>query len=227
MNKTCTVLLPGALLLLCSMLLPATVFADNWSHIEQSDGVDVYERTSRYHGDNALRGVIEVDMPIDKVVSVFVDADERLNWVYRVAEQEVLGVDDDQQEAWEERYWTRVDMPFPVSDRDYVLHAAYQFHRDQRKVTAILRSTTDPRMPEQDCCVRAESVTRYTIEALPGEERTRIEVIIETDLNGSVPRRLIDRAGPDWPAGTLSGLVERAKANGIAGDERVANWHDE
>lgn len=215
-----------SLAILSSILLPAIAAAEEWKFVEQRDGVVIYERKADKLGNHALRGVLEADVPIEKVISIFVDPDERPNWVYRVAEQEMLEAEDNQGDIWSERYWTRLDMPFPVSDRDYVLMSLYEFHPDDKKVTASVQSITDPRKPQSGgCCVRAESNANYTITALPGQERTRIEVIVESDLKGRVSDGLIRRVGPDWPVHTLKNLMERARSNGVKGDHRVQGWH--
>ena len=64
--------------------------------------------------------------------------------------------------------------------------------------------------------------SHYTLEGLE-DGGTRIEVTVETDLKGNVPDRLVRRAGPDWPAYTLSGLMQRASSDDITIDD----WLDE
>lgn len=196
-----------------------------WEHVEHTDGVDVYQRDAQQFGAVAFRGVIELDIPIGEVIPVFIDPDERPNWVYRHAEEEMLERDEVRELAWSERSWVRVDMPFPATDRDYIFHTEYEFHPDDRSVTADLRTVDDVRMPPQDCCVRAESITHYTVEALP-EERTRIEVASETDLGGQLPDWITRRAEREWPVETLTALAERIRRLDVEPDDRVEGWHD-
>lgn len=212
--------------LLTVLLLPSTAMA-GWNYLKTEDGVEVYERNARYMGEQTLRAVVEVDAPIGQVVSVFTDPEARMEWTYRADDQEVLQVDGDTEDQWLERFWTRIDMPFPVSDRDYLVAKKYELHPEERKLTARVRSINDDRKPEQSCCVRALSVMRYTLEAIPGEERTRVELIAETDLRGNLSSgRLVRQNAPAWPVGTLKRLAERAEANGVPIDERVADWHE-
>ena len=212
---------------LMSTLVSTTAAADDqWRHVLRSDGVDVYERDARVLGERAFSGIMEVDLPIDQIIPIFIDPDERPNWVYRHAEEEMLDRDEERDMAWSERSWVRVDMPFPTTDRDYVFHTDYEFHPEDRRVTADLRTVSDARKPEQDCCVRAESITRYRVEALPGQERTRIEVVVETDLGGWLPPETTARAEREWPVETLSALAERARVADVEPDERVRDWHE-
>ncbi len=212
--------------LLMVFLVPSTAMA-GWNYQKTEDGVEVYERNARYFGEQTLRAVVEVDAPIGQVVTIFTDPEARMDWTYRADEQEVLQIDGDSDEKWLERYWTRIDMPFPVSDRDYLVAKQYELHPEERKLTARLRSINDERMPENGCCVRALSVMRYTLTAIPGEERTRVELIAETDLGGNLSSgRLVRQNASKWPVGTLRNLAQHAEANGVPVDKRVADWHE-
>lgn len=213
-------------LLFSVVALPSTATADEWRHVLRSDGVDVFEREAQVLGERAFAGIVEVDAPIEQVLPVFIDPDEREHWLYRMAEQELIEKDEEQGMAWSERYWVRVDMPFPTTDRDYVFHTEYEIHPDQRRVTANLRTVEDPRMPEQDCCVRAQSITRYNVEAIAGEQRTRIQLVVETDLGGWLPSGVTERAEREWPVETLSALADRILESEFPPDERVRDWHD-
>ncbi len=221
-------LFPSALIAASMILLFSPLVAaqedDQWRHVLRSDGVDVFERDAQWLGETAFAGVTEIDLPIGEVIPVFIDPQERLHWVYRIGEQEMLEAEEANQ-AWTERSWVRVDMPFPATDRDYVFHTEYEIDPDERQVTATLHSVEDPRMPEQDCCVRAESITRYVVEAIPGQERTRVRVAVETDLKGWLPADITEQAERDWPVETLTGLTQRTAESTLPPDERFEDWH--
>lgn len=221
------VVIAGFLFVVALLSWPSTVFAEQWDHVDQIDGVDIYERDAQVLGDVAFRGVTEVDVHIGEIIPVFVSAEERSHWVYELADQRPLDRPDEQGLAWSERYWARIDMPFPTTDRDFVFHADYEIHPDERVVTAELRSVDDDRMQPQACCVRAESITRYRLEAVAGQPRTRLEVAVETDLGGRIPGWISRQAREEWPVETLNGLVERAREADLEVDDRVEDWHDE
>lgn len=216
-----------SLVVVAALVWPSTAVADDWDHVDQIDGVDIYERDAQVLGEVAFRGVTEVDVHIGEILPVFISAEERSHWVYELAEQEALERDEEQGLAWSERYWTRIDMPFPTTDRDFIFQAEYEIHPDDRVVTADLWTVDDERKPPQDCCVRAESITRYRLEALPGGERTRLEVAVETDLGGRIPGWVSRQAREEWPVETLNGMVDRAREAEHDVDERVEDWHEE
>lgn len=211
--------------LLTALTLPSA--AAGWEPVDEVDGVDVYERSPRYLGETALRTVAEVDAPIGQVVTVFTDPEARFEWVDRLEDQEVLQVDGDPQQRWMEQHWQRIDMPFGFSDRDHVAAKAFEFHPEQRRLTAMIRSIEDERKPEENCCVRAQLLMRFTLEAIPGEDRTRVELIAEVDLGGNLSSgELVRQNASRWPVETLRGLADRAESGDVPVDQRVSHWHD-
>lgn len=198
----------------------------NWQRVDTEEGVEVFQRDAQHMEGIAFRGELVADVHIGKVISVFIDPDERPNWVYRHSEERQLQRDENRQQQWSERYWVRVDMPMPTTDRDYVFETEYEFDHDDKVVFARLRSVEDRRARERDCCVRARSITNYTVEPIEGEEKTRIIVEVETDLGGNLPGWLTRRAEQDWPVETLTALAERAQDDDVPIDERVRDWHE-
>lgn len=212
---------PVFFLLAASLVVAAssTAFAGDWEHIKTENGVFVYEKD--VGDDVAFRGVTEVDVHIGDIISVFVDPDQRPHWVDRYDEHETF-----EQSADHEVYWLKFDMPFGVSDRDYVLRSDYEFHDNRRTFIARTRSVEDGRKGEDDCCVRAETSTKYTFQAKPGEQKTTVQVEVQTDFKGRMPRRVVKSAQEDWPVVTLSNLIDRARGVGGDPDRRVADWHE-
>ena len=199
------------------VLVVATVaFADGWEHIDTTDGVWVYEKDA---GDDVMfRGTLRADVGIGELLTVHSDPSHRGHWVFSYADHETL-----EQGANSETYWLKLDMPFGVTNRDYVLESNYQFNESNRTVTSVIESVEHDGKPEQDCCVRAQTRTEYTFQAAD-EDTTVIEVVVQTDLKGRVPSRVVNNAQRDWPVETLTNLVERASGSGIEADSRVDGW---
>lgn len=207
----------GACLLV--LTVASTASADDWEHIDTTDGVWVYEKEA---GDDVMfRGVTEADVSIGELFAVYRNPEHRPYWVDNYENHETFERDESS-----EIYWMHLDMPFGVSDRDYVLEANYEFNEGNWTIEAVTESIEDDRKPEDDCCTRAETRTEYTFQAQPGEETTTIEVVVEVDLKGRVPSRVVDSATEEWPVETLNGLIDRTKQADVEPDSRVDDWHD-
>ncbi len=196
----------------------STAMASGWERIGVEDGVEVHFKEE---GDDfSARGEITVDVHIGKIIAVFVNPNERPHWVGNYVDHETLDIT-----RSHERYWLKLDPSRLVSSRDYVIESRYNFDEDKRVFTANSRSVEDERKPEQDCCTRAVSTTKYTIEAVPGKEQTKINVEVQTDPKGRIPRRSVRSAVQDWPVSTLNNLTRRAQIDGMRTDPRVKDWH--
>ena len=194
----------------------ATAVASDWERIDETDGVTVYQQDA---GDDVkFRGVMDADVHIGQIIAAFVNPNERPHWVDNYGDHETF-----ERDATSELYWLRLDMPFGVTDRDYLLRSAYDFQEGNRTFNAVTQSVEDERKPEDDCCVRAETRTEYNFVASEGSESTSLEVIVQTNLKGRVPGRVVRSAQREWPVTTLTSLVERARNADV--DSRAEDWH--
>lgn len=194
--------------------------ADEWEDMGVTDGVSVSRMSVEGTSVLAFRGEVVADVHIGRIMQVFLDPDQRQHWVDRYEAHETLERTDTT-----ELYWIRFDLPFPVSDRDYLLRARAEIDEDAGVFIARIRSVVDRRKPEQRCCVRAETETFYRFEAVPGREQTRLIVEVHTDPQGLIPNWLVNRIQRDWPSTTLSNLINRAQSSGIAIHPDYRDWH--
>lgn len=201
------------------------VSAQDWEVIDNSNGVRVSRMQVEDSPMMAFRGEMVADVHISRIMGVFLDADERANWVDRYHSHGTLDrverPEDD--EMWEV-YWMRFSLPPGLSDRDYLLRTDLSVDVDGKVVTTRIRSVEDRRWPQQDCCVRAVTQTYYRFTAVPGQNRTRMVVEVHTDPRGRLPAMLINRIQRGWPAGTLQNLVSRASDSSIAPRPEFVDW---
>src|SRR5262245_29759419 len=107
--------------LLFLLALPAPARADEgtWEEVGTYDGVRVERKTVPGSPLFAFRGEIVTDIHIGKVLSVFIDREQRKFWVDRFKESTML----EKPGRLTEIYWIHFKLPFPIKDRDYVLRA--------------------------------------------------------------------------------------------------------
>ena len=92
-------------------------------------------------------------------------------------------------------------------------------------LTAYIQSVEDQTKPVDDCCVRAQAYgTYYRFEAIPGENKTKVEVEVHTNPKGMLPSWLVNMIQKNWPKKTLNGLIREASAENQE-HARFAAWH--
>lgn len=211
-------------LALCLSLgaLASTASAAGWEQVGTKDGVRVARMAVPGSSKLAFRGETVANIHIGKVLQVFGESKSRKYWVDRWKSDRDLDV----KSPLERTYWIRFGLPFPVSDRDYVLHTKAEVDATRRIVTARIRSVDHPSKGVDDCCVRGlVASTFYRFEALPGE-KTRLTVEVQTDPKGMLPSWLVNLIQKDWPVKTLNGLIAASRRPTVQINANFADWHN-
>ena len=100
-----------------------------------------------------------------------------------------------------ERYVHMVlDLPWPISDRDMVIHTVTTIDPTTRTATVSLDSASD-KIPATDL-IRAETSGSFQLRVL-GPEETEFTYMMQTDLRG------------DLPAGTVNGRMAASAYNDL------------
>jgi hypothetical protein len=192
-----------------------------WEYVTTDNGVVVYRKTVEGSDVVAFKGITYANLPIGKILAVFSDPSQRKFWVDRYEEHKTF-----ESGKFSETYWIHFGLPWPVSDRDYVLRAEGKANEEKRTFTVNIKSVTHKAKGEDDCCVRAVvHGTYYEFTALPGENKTKILVEVHTDPKGSLPSWLVNMIQKSWPAKTLNGLINHAAQSNMAPLPEFADWH--
>lgn len=193
-----------------------------WEYIDTDRNVEVFRKEVPGSDVVAFRGITTSNIPIGKLLAVFNDPGERQHWVDRYSEHVTL-----EKGQYRETYWIHFALPFPVSDRDYVLQAVGTADEANRSFKVRIKSVEHPKKAgEDDCCVRALAMgTYYEFTALPNG-KTKIIVEVHTDPKGALPNWLVNLIQKSWPSKTLGGLVEHTAKSNKAPMPEFAHWHD-
>jgi len=193
-----------------------------WEYVGTTEGVKVWRRSVPGTALLQFRGETTVPVHIGKVLAVFLDRNQRKFWVDRYDDSKML----EQPNPMSEIYWIKFKLPFPISNRDYVLRADAVVNAANHSLKASIKSVRDARKADDDCCVRAHlQQTYYLFEAVKGKEMTKMTVEVQTDPKGMLPDWLINSIQKNWPSKTLSALANRA-AKWHKPREEFTNWHD-
>ena len=191
-----------------------------WEPVDEAQGVRVWRKEVPGSPVVAFRGEATLDVPVARLIGVMMDASRGPRWVELLAESTWLR----EPSETEAIIYNRYDSPWPLQDRDYVLHRVLEIDRASRVVTSTYRSVEDPAMPEQACCIRGVSErTEWRFTHL-GEERTRVEVEVLTDPRGSVPLALVELFQRSWPRNSILMLAAEARSEDVTPYPALTSW---
>lgn len=215
------VVLVGAALLQVAPAKSEAASGD-WEYVNGDDGVKVWRKEVPGSSLMSFKGKTTVKVPIGKIIQVFAYDRFQKEWVDRyAASKDLMKIT-----PYERIFWIRFGLPWPITDRDYVIRTKAVPNPKTRTVDAYLKSVKHRAKPEEGgCCVRGMAYgTKYKFRALP-DDRTEMMVEVHTDPRGLLPSWLVNMIQKDWPRKTLLDLSRRAARSDIESYPGLEDWH--
>lgn len=198
----------GALLvfLIVLSMIVLTAHADNnWTISKQEQGIKVYVRDTPGSALKAFKGSITLPEKLDTVLSVIEDTSNFPQLLHKCKKANTL-----KQVSENESYkYLVTDMPWPVRDRDTIVHAVVT-HDKGSKAVKIALTAAPQMMPRQAGLLR---ITKMTGQWLLIPEKNGVKVIYEmsVDPGGNIPKWLVNTMAVDMPFYTLRNLRQLLK----------------
>ncbi len=201
----------AALFLVASCLCAQAAQASDWQRISTDDGVIVDTRDVPGESLPIFRGIVTIHASIYEVAAVIQDIDSGCEWTKRcVASREVQRLSES-----ERLFYSRNSAPWPVQDRDVVLHGHVTGLEEGKDILIRFENATSPLQPPAKGAVRMPKVVGFYRLVRTGPRTTRVEFQVEAHLGGWIPDWAARMSSKNIPHDTLVGLahfVPKAKA---------------
>ncbi len=191
-----------------------------WDEVGTKAGVHVQRKVMPNSPLFAFRGEGVFDVEIERLVSVLKTAEIAVEWVDLMTEHRVVK----QVSANTHLIYESYGLPWPISDRDYLMHEVKNYDESERVFTIRYESVEDASTPIKGDHVRAIAYRTFWRLTMLDAQRTRVEVEVFTDPKGTLPAWLINLIQKDWPWKTIDGLVNRAQKQDVQPDQTTSAW---
>jgi hypothetical protein len=184
--------------LLCCLLGPlASLHAQkDWVFQKEKNGVKIYKKKSDAGHEVKLMSTFGVSTAA--MVALFNNVAEYPNWGYHVAYSELLKRVSDT----EFYYYSRFDFPWPLDDRDVVMHTTITTDPATKIVTLSSLAVPDY-IPEKEGLVRVRKANvSWTLKPLDGQS-TEGTYTLNTDPGGLLPDWTVNLANDTGPVETV------------------------
>jgi hypothetical protein len=186
-----------------------------WTLQEESGSIRIYTTPVEDSSFRAFKAVGVLDAPIENIMAVMVTPESCLEWAHNCAEARAVGDGNFHNRL----AYSATDMPWPVSDRDYVLRLTTEGSQGTGQIIVRMSAVPD-QMEEKDGRVRVdESDTLYRF--TPEGEKTRMVWLQHTDPKGALPGWLVNSLLVDIPLKSMEALEETAHYDHYRGFELV------
>lgn len=183
------------------------IFAESgdWIYVTKKDDITVYTKDSKNSDIRALKALGTVDAPIEKVITILRDVKSAKTWVPNLIERKyVKEMSDTELIVYEVS-----DVPWPITDRDMILHHKISLSKDQTSIILYFKSVDMDEIPPNDDYVRAQ-FHFGKITFIPEGEKTHIEMIMLVDPMGSIPKWAVNIMQVSLPHNLISSLNKHA-----------------
>src|SRR6056297_43731 len=188
---------------------------EEWTLRKEADHIRVYTIDQQDSSFKAFKAVAVLDTPIENLMAVMANPGSCVEWVHNCTESYAFGDGE-----FHDRFAYSVnDMPWPVTDRDYVLRIRTHGNQASGEIVMDLNAMPDQRA-ENGSRVRvdrSDTLYRFT----PDGDKTRMVWIQHTDPNGSLPGWLVNSLLVDIPVRSMEELERIANREKYQGYELV------
>lgn len=219
-----------ALVLACAalsptLLAPATAHADGakgaWEVVTREDGVTVSQKEVEGRDLPVFRGATTIPANMYLLLGILSDFDRHKEWMHSCHTAKLLKKIDD----YTRISYNRADAPWPVDDREVILHSKVTFNAKTRTIKINFRSTKFAGAPSTpDGVVRMQRLKGYYMLRAKGPNTTYVQYEVDADPGGMIPSWLAAKASSDIPVNTLRNLRKRAKAVAKDYEAFMAKW---
>ncbi|MBL0358942.1 MAG: START domain-containing protein [Chitinophagaceae bacterium] len=187
-------------------LTATAISQSDWSLRTDKEGIKVYTKNLDNSPYKAVKTVCTVDASLSRLTAVLLDIKNCADWVYATKSCKVLK----QNSPSDLLYHSEVDIPWPVSNRDFVVRLVVT--QDERtKAVTVLGENRPAYLPEIKNVVRIQqSYSKWLITPLQNGQ-LQIEYVLQVDPGGSVPAWLINMFATKGPFETFQKLRRQVK----------------
>lgn len=179
---------------------------DGWNLTVEKDNIKVYTRTPANSAFKEIRIDAIFNAPLEKLTAALDDASSYTTWVYKCSKSKRVKTLNE----LEFYYYLESDLPFPLVNRDLVVHSSKWEEKEQNTVY-YFSTSIDKVLPKEKDLVR---ITKYdsfwTIKEL-AKNKLSVEYQSRTDPAGNLPAWLVNLAVTTGPLKSMQQLEQYIK----------------
>lgn len=179
---------------------------DDWVLKSNRDGIKVYTKNLDNSPFKAIRTICTIDASLSRLTAVLLDINSTADWVYGTKSCTLLK----QVSSSELFYYSEIEIPWPVSNRDFIVKLKVT-QDPQTKIVTVDGDNMPNMLPENKNIVRIQkSFSRWLITPV-SSNKVQVEYILQVDPGGSVPAWLINLFATNGPFESFKKLREQVK----------------
>jgi hypothetical protein len=206
--------------MLNALLLIGAAWAGEWTNLGVTNNVAVFRKQEEGTGLYAFKGEATSDLPVGQLMGILRNEDISKEWVDMMMFATVVETYSENHMLLHQGY----DLPWPVSDRDYVFDKKVVYDANKKTATVHLSSVESAKVPVTSEFVRARGERTFWQFSVMEDGRTKIVVEVLTDPEGALPDWAVNSIQADWPHKSITSLIARASKGDVPHDKNTEGW---
>jgi hypothetical protein len=193
--------------------------AGPWQFVKQADGIVVDRRVVTGSNLKEFRGRGTINAPVSAILAVFSDVPRATEWMDSCNGSHMVADLGDREKV----VYNRTHAPWPVSDRDAVLHNTVTVDEHERMLRLDFYNVTDAKEPPVKGVVRMPFLRgHWTLWPSADGTTTRVEYQVHANPGGRLPDWIVNYVSRDLPHQTIEGLRKQVARRSYPDFERLA-----
>ena len=164
------------------LLFIGMAWAGEWQSLGVTNDVAVYRKKEEGTGLYAFKGEATSDLPIGQLMGILRDESVAKEWVNMMMFGTVVETYSENHMLLHQGY----DLPWPLSDRDYVFDKKVVYDAANKTATVHLTSVENSKVPVSADFVRARGERTFWQFSVADDGKTKIVVEVLTDPEGAL-----------------------------------------
>lgn len=207
-------MLRNALLIFFSFWGFVAFAQSDWTLKSNKNGISVYTKTVATSGLKGIKVKCSLPTTLSQMVALILDVNAGKQWVYGTKSSTLLK----QISPSELYYYSEVDIPWPLNNRDFVAHL--KVTQDVKTKVVTIDGPTEPKyVPVKNNVVRVKHSYGRWIFTPAKNNIVNIDYTLEVDPGGTIPVWLVNLFATTGPTETFKKmktqiqLIKYVKAN--------------
>ena len=178
----------------------------NWKLSKEKNGIKVYESEVPHSNYKAIKVECIFEGTYDKLMTVLRNVSHQKDWVYNNKTSNMIKLIS----PYEFYYYAETSLPWPMSNRDAVVHL--RMNRDSLNRFLKITAVSEPHyIPEKSGKVRVPKSNINWYVTMPTEKTISIAYTFEAEPGGSLPGWLVNMFADKGPYESFKKLSEILK----------------
>jgi rhodanese-related sulfurtransferase len=205
------------ILLMVPFLPPSS--AGEWIKTGEEAGVVIYKRDLPGSDVVAIRGEAVIEESMSRIVGVLENIERGKEWMADIVESYNIEKHTET-DRWE---YNRTKTPWPLQDRDFVIHTRTRFTKDpEPRLIIEMTSGQNRKKPVLSGVVRGELLDSRFILKFIDAKKTHLTCEIQADPKGVIPKWVVNLFQRHWPLATIRGLRKQLQKPDIVENQNLA-----